>query len=60
MLWGSAARSARPIFFVQVLTGLTGGARLIVVDPRRTESGEFAERWLGLSIGSDIAMANAV
>jgi predicted molibdopterin-dependent oxidoreductase YjgC len=60
VLWGSNARAAHPIFFHHVLKGITNGARLIVIDPRRTESAEFADRWLGLSIGSDIALVNAV
>jgi predicted molibdopterin-dependent oxidoreductase YjgC len=30
------------------------------VDPRRTSSAEWADVWLGLDVGSDIALANAV
>ncbi len=30
------------------------------MDPRRTSSAQFAETWLGLNVGSDIALANAV
>jgi len=36
------------------------GARLIAVDPRRTSSAEWADLWLGLDVGSDIALANAM
>ena len=36
------------------------GARLYAVDPRRTISAEWADVWLGLDVGSDIALANAV
>jgi predicted molibdopterin-dependent oxidoreductase YjgC len=36
------------------------GARLYVVDPRRTVSAEWADVWLGLDVGSDIALANAM
>jgi len=36
------------------------GARLAVVDPRRTVSAEWADLWLGLDVGSDIALANAI
>jgi formate dehydrogenase major subunit len=36
------------------------GARLYVVDPRRTVSAEWADVWIGLDVGSDIALANAV
>jgi len=43
-----------------VLAGLRHGARLYVVDPRRTASAKWADRWLGLEVGTDIALANAV
>ena len=36
------------------------GARLVAVDPRRTSSAEWADLWLGLDVGSDIALANAM
>ena len=36
------------------------GARLYAVDPRRTSSAQWADVWLGLDVGSDIALANAV
>ena len=36
------------------------GARLYAVDPRRTSSAEWADGWLGLDVGSDIALANAI
>lgn len=39
---------------------MENGARLIVVDPRRTESAVWADLWLGIDVGSDIALANAV
>ena len=36
------------------------GARLYVVDPRRTTSAEWADAWLPLEVGSDISLANGV
>ncbi len=60
LLWGSNAREAHPIFFHHLLTGLDNGARLYCVDPRRTSSSRFADVWLGLDVGTDIALANAV
>jgi predicted molibdopterin-dependent oxidoreductase YjgC len=36
------------------------GARLYAVDPRRTESAKWADVWLGIDVGSDIALANAM
>jgi anaerobic selenocysteine-containing dehydrogenase len=43
-----------------VLKGVHNGAKLYVVDPRRTDSARWADGWLGLDVGSDIALANAV
>lgn len=60
VLWGSNARAAHPIFFHHLLKGVRGGASLYVVDPRRSESARFADLWLGIDVGSDIALANAV
>jgi predicted molibdopterin-dependent oxidoreductase YjgC len=60
ILWGSNARETHPIFFHHVLRAVKRGARLIVVDPRRTSSAEWADLWLGLDVGSDIALANAI
>jgi formate dehydrogenase major subunit len=60
VLWGSNAREAHPIFFHHVLTAVHRGARLIVVDPRRTPTARFADTWLGLDVGTDIALAHAI
>jgi formate dehydrogenase major subunit len=59
-LWGSNARDAHPIFFHHVLKGVRAGARLYVVDPRRTSTAAWADAWLGIKVGSDIALANAM
>jgi len=60
LLWGSNARETHPIFFHHLLKGVRNGAELYVVDPRRTGSARWANLWLGLDVGSDIALANAV
>jgi predicted molibdopterin-dependent oxidoreductase YjgC len=60
VLWGSNARAAHPIFFHHVLKAIHDGARLIVVDPRRTESAEWADLWLGIDVGTDIALSNTI
>jgi predicted molibdopterin-dependent oxidoreductase YjgC len=60
VLWGSNAREAHPIFFHHVLKALRRGAKLYVVDPRRTSTAQWADTWLGLDVGSDIALANAI
>jgi formate dehydrogenase major subunit len=60
LLWGSNARETHPIFFHHLLKGVRAGARLFVIDPRRTSSAQWADRWLGLDVGSDIALSNAM
>jgi predicted molibdopterin-dependent oxidoreductase YjgC len=60
VLWGSNARETHPIFFHHVLRAIHNGAKLYVVDPRRTSSAQWADGWLALDVGSDIALANAI
>jgi formate dehydrogenase major subunit len=60
ILWGSNARNAHPIFFHHLAKGVRNGAKMYAVDPRRSESAEWADTWLGIDVGSDIALANAV
>ena len=60
VLWGSNARETHPIFFHHLLKGVHCGAKLFVVDPRRTSSAQWTDKWLGLHVGTDIALANAV
>jgi len=60
LLWGSNARETHPIFFHHLLKGVQRGATLFTIDPRRTPSAEWADVWLGLEVGTDIALAHAV
>ena len=60
ILWGSNARETHPIFFHHVLKAVHRGARLYGVDPRRASSAQWADTWLGLDVGTDIALANTV
>lgn len=60
LLWGSNARETHPIFFHHVLKAIHNGAKLFAIDPRRTSSARWADSWLGLDIGTDIVLANAV
>ena len=60
VLWGSNAREAHPIFFHHVLKGIRNGARMYAVDPRRTTSAQWADAWLGIDVGSDVSLANAI
>jgi predicted molibdopterin-dependent oxidoreductase YjgC len=60
VMWGSNARDAHPIFFHHVLAGVRNGARLFVIDPRRSSTAQFADVWLGLHVGTDVALSNTV
>ena len=60
LLWGSNARETHPIFFHHLLRGVRNGARLFAIDPRRTTSAQWADRWLGLDVGSDVALSNTM
>jgi predicted molibdopterin-dependent oxidoreductase YjgC len=59
-LWGSNAREAHPIWFHHLLKGIHNGTRLYVVDPRRTSSAQWADVWMGLHVGTDIALSNTM
>jgi formate dehydrogenase major subunit len=59
-LWGSNARETHPIFFHHVLKGVRRGAKLFVIDPRRTGTAQWADTWLGLNVGTDIELSNAM
>ena len=43
-----------------MLKGVRNGTRLYVVDPRRTATAQWADAWLGLNVGTDIELANAM
>jgi predicted molibdopterin-dependent oxidoreductase YjgC len=60
LLWGSNARETHPIFFHHVLKGVRNGAKLYVVDPRRTSSAQWADVWMGIDVGTDIILAHAM
>jgi formate dehydrogenase major subunit len=60
VMWGSNARNAHPIFFHHVMKAVNNGAKLYVVDPRRSDTAQFADRWLGLHVGTDIALAHTI
>jgi formate dehydrogenase major subunit len=60
IMWGSSAREAHPIFFQHVLKAIRRGARVVAVDPRRTSTARWADRWLGLNVGTDIPLASAI
>ncbi len=60
LLWGSNAREAHPIFFHHLLKGLDNGATMYCIDPRHTSSARFADVWVGINVGTDIALAKGM
>jgi predicted molibdopterin-dependent oxidoreductase YjgC len=59
-MWGTNARDAHPIFFHHVLRGIRNGAKVYGVDPRLSATAKWADAWLGINVGSDISLANAI
>ncbi len=60
LMWGTNAREAHPIFFHHVIKAIHKGAKVYAVDPRRSKTAEWADAWLGLDVGTDIALAYGV
>ena len=42
------------------MKGVRNGATLFTIDPRRTATAEWADLWLGLDVGTDIALSNTL
>ncbi len=59
-LIGTNTTEAHPVIGYRMLRARRRGARLIVVDPRRTELAELADHWLQLRPGTDIALLNGL
>ncbi|MDZ7760623.1 MAG: molybdopterin-dependent oxidoreductase [Desulfovermiculus sp.] len=59
LLWGSNSRATNEegIINSQLTTRLKEGARLVVIDPRRTELAQRADLWLPVRPGMDHALA---
>src|SRR6516164_2645354 len=57
VLVGSNAAWCHPVLFQRMIANQqTRGARMIVIDPRRTDTAEEAELFLGLKPGTDTAL----
>ena len=57
---GSNATEAHPIIGNKMKKAALRGAKLIVVDPRRTELAEYAHLWLRLRPCTDNALVNGL
>jgi sulfite reductase (NADPH) flavoprotein alpha-component len=57
---GSNMADCHPILFLRMMERVKAGARLIVVDPRRTATAEKADLFLQIRPGADLALLNGL
>ena len=57
---GSNTADCHPILFLRMADRLKQGARLIVVDPRRTATADRADLFLQIRSGTDLALLNGL
>ena len=58
--WGSNTMENHPIIYNHMRRGIKNGAKMVVIDPRKIDQVKKADKWLGLNLGTDICLANAV
>ncbi|MGQ0617379.1 MAG: molybdopterin-dependent oxidoreductase [Acidimicrobiia bacterium] len=57
---GSNMADCHPVLFLRLLDRVEAGAKLIVVDPRRTATADKADLFLQVRPGTDLAMLNGL
>lgn len=57
LLWGTNPQVSHPPYWEKILRARAAGAKLIVVDPRRTAAAAKADVWLPVKVGTDGALA---
>ncbi len=57
---GSNMADCHPILYLRMADRLKAGAKLIVVDPRRTDTAERADLFLQIKPGTDLALLNGL
>ncbi|GLW53603.1 molybdopterin-dependent oxidoreductase [Kitasatospora phosalacinea] len=57
---GSNAADCHPILFLRMMDRVKAGAKLIVVDPRRTATAAKADLFLQIKPGTDLALLNGL
>ncbi|RZS90954.1 sulfite reductase (NADPH) alpha subunit [Motilibacter rhizosphaerae] len=57
---GANMADCHPILFLRMLDRVKAGARLIVVDPRRTATADKADLFLQIRPGTDLALLNGI
>jgi formate dehydrogenase (hydrogenase) len=58
-IFGYNAADSHPIVARRIVSAKTKGAKIVVVDPRLTESARIADLWLPIRNGSNMALVNA-
>ncbi|MGW6709930.1 molybdopterin-dependent oxidoreductase [Streptomyces sp. NPDC054956] len=57
---GSNMADCHPVLFLRLMERVKAGARLIVVDPRRTATADKADLFLQIEPGTDLALLNGL
>jgi anaerobic selenocysteine-containing dehydrogenase len=58
VVWGSnPATDSPPINLKRILQAKRRGAKIVVIDPLRTQTAEIADEWIGIRPGTDGALA---
>jgi formate dehydrogenase major subunit len=60
VLIGTNISEPHPVASTFVKDAVLAGAKLIVIDPRRTDMVDFADMFVQLKVGSDVALINAL
>ncbi|WP_101505652.1 molybdopterin-dependent oxidoreductase, partial [Erwinia sp. B116] len=60
LVTGANMADCHPILFMRMMERVRQGAKLIVVDPRRTATAEKADLYLAIRPGSDLALLNGL
>jgi len=60
ILVGTNITEAHPVAATFVKDAVLAGAKLIVIDPRRTDMVDFADMFIQLKVGSDVALMNGL
>jgi len=60
ILIGTNITEAHPVAATFVKDAVLAGAKLIVIDPRHTDMVDFADMFVQLKVGSDVALINAL
>ena len=60
LLIGSNTAWCHPIIYQRIRARMEAGARLVVIDPRRTETADEADLHLPIRAGTDIALMNGL